>query len=499
MIDYDAIVIGAGCGGLTSAVTLAQNGLKVLMLEKHNVPGGCAQSFCRGRFEFEASLHQLSGVGEETNPGPVRQLLEKMGALDKVRLIKEDLLYRVKIEGTEDISIPAGRKDLLHELTTQFPEDRQEIEAFIKFIYQFTYERSACVYGHDSEASPEKYPLFFKYGLRDTQSVLDEYLSNPVLHICFGSYIGYMGLPAGQLPFGELISTFLAYVEYKPYHFAGGSQAMSNALVSCFTEAGGDVIFNCAVEKIIVEDGEVKGVKTQAGDQYVSNLVISNASTVDTYMHMVDPDQVASGFIDDINSKRLGVSAVTVYLGLDCEASEIGINTPLSFLYGKGKGIDDMYGSPHDDAGVCCLTCYSAIDPGFSPLGTSQIAIIVLHEAEPWLSIPPHEYKDIKYRYAESVLRLVERFYPGLRDHIEEVDISTPITHMRYLGTPGGSIYGFAPQAKDLKMFDDKKGPIRGLYQAGAWVAGGGYQPSLMSGVAAGKAVAKQFQRERTS
>ena len=499
MSDYDAIVIGAGCGGLTSAVTMAQNGLKVLMLEKHNVPGGCAQSFCRGRFEFEASLHQLSGVGEESNPGPVRQLLEKMGALEKVSLLQENLLYQVKIEGGEDIAMPADRYGILRELTRHFPEDREEIEVFLRFIYQFTHERSTCVYGHDSEASPEKYPLFFKYGLRDTQSVLDEYLSNPVLHICFGSYIGYMGLSAGQLPFGELISTFLAYVEYKPYHFAGGSQALSNALVSCFTEAGGEVIFNCGVEKIIIEDGVATGVITQAGDRYSSSLVISNASTVDTYMHMIDPDEVNTGFIEDINSKRLGVSAVTVYLGLDCEASELGISAPLSFLYGRDTCIDDMYGNPHEDAKVCCLTCYSAIDPGFSPPGTSQIAIIVLQEAEPWLSIPPNEYNDTKYRYADSVLRLVEKFFPGLRGHIEEVDVATPITLMRYLGTPGGSIYGFAPQAKDLKMFDDKKGPIRGLFQAGAWVAGGGYQPSLMSGVAAGTAATKQFQRERTS
>jgi len=499
MIDYDAVVIGAGCGGLTSAVTMAQNGLKVLLLEKHNVPGGCAQSFCRGRFEFEASLHQLSGVGEETNPGPVRQLLEKTGALDKVSLLQENLLYQVKIEGGEEIDMPADRDGILHELTRHYPQDREEIEIFMEFIYQFTYERSACVSGNDTEAGPDKYPLFFKYGLRDTQSVLDEFLSNPVLHICFGSYIGYMGLPAGQLPFSELISTFLAYVEYKPYHFAGGSQAMSNALVSCFTEAGGEVIFNCGVEKIIIEDGEARGVITEAGDRYSSSLVISNASTVNTYLHMIDPGHVTSGFINDINSKRLGVSAVTVYLGLDCEASELGISAPLSFLYGRDTGIDDMYGNPHEDAEVCCLTCYSAIDPGFSPPGTSQIAVIVLQEAEPWLSIPPNEYTDTKYRYADSVLCLVEKFCPDLRDHIEEVNISTPITHMRYLGTPGGSIYGFAPQAKDLKIFDKKKGPIKGLYQAGAWVAGGGYQPSLMSGVAAGKAASKQFERERAS
>ena len=56
---YDAIVIGAGNGGLTSATRLALNGMKTLLLEKHNLPGGFATSFVRGRFECEGSLHEL--------------------------------------------------------------------------------------------------------------------------------------------------------------------------------------------------------------------------------------------------------------------------------------------------------------------------------------------------------------------------------------------------------------------------------------------------------
>ena len=68
MSDYDAIIIGAGNGGLTAALTVANAGRKVLLLEKHNVPGGCATSFIRGRFEFEVALHQLSGMGAPDKP-----------------------------------------------------------------------------------------------------------------------------------------------------------------------------------------------------------------------------------------------------------------------------------------------------------------------------------------------------------------------------------------------------------------------------------------------
>jgi len=59
MQGYDVVVIGSGNGGITASAAMAQKGLNVLLLERHNIPGGCATSFCRGRFEFEVALHQL--------------------------------------------------------------------------------------------------------------------------------------------------------------------------------------------------------------------------------------------------------------------------------------------------------------------------------------------------------------------------------------------------------------------------------------------------------
>ena len=66
--DYDVIVIGAGNGGLAAAAFTAKNGLKTLIVDKHNIPGGSATSFVRGRFEFETSLHELAAVGTDDNP-----------------------------------------------------------------------------------------------------------------------------------------------------------------------------------------------------------------------------------------------------------------------------------------------------------------------------------------------------------------------------------------------------------------------------------------------
>ena len=65
--SYDAIVVGAGLGGLTAAARLAKEGKSVLLLEQHNMTGGYATSFVRGRYEFEASLHEACECGDGKN------------------------------------------------------------------------------------------------------------------------------------------------------------------------------------------------------------------------------------------------------------------------------------------------------------------------------------------------------------------------------------------------------------------------------------------------
>ena len=82
-MNYDAIVIGAGNGGLVSALKLQKEGKKVLLLESHNTVGGVATSFIRGRFEFEASLHELCGFGNENNVGEVYELFKDLDMLSK--------------------------------------------------------------------------------------------------------------------------------------------------------------------------------------------------------------------------------------------------------------------------------------------------------------------------------------------------------------------------------------------------------------------------------
>ncbi|MFY9369132.1 MAG: FAD-dependent oxidoreductase, partial [Desulfomonilia bacterium] len=116
MPEYDVVVIGAGNGGLTGALTLAKAGRKVLLLERHNVPGGCATSFVRGRFEFEVALHQLSGMGSAERPGPLRAILNDLGVMDKLEFVEMETLYRVVWPDPFDSTLRAERNAIVETL-----------------------------------------------------------------------------------------------------------------------------------------------------------------------------------------------------------------------------------------------------------------------------------------------------------------------------------------------------------------------------------------------
>ena len=109
MSRYDAIIIGSGNGGLSCGLTLAMAGKKVALFERHNIPGGCGTSFCRGRFEFEVALHQLNGIGTKENPGPVRKLFRKWNIEDKIDWIPIDTLFKVNLPDGRGLAIPADR------------------------------------------------------------------------------------------------------------------------------------------------------------------------------------------------------------------------------------------------------------------------------------------------------------------------------------------------------------------------------------------------------
>ncbi len=502
MTDFDVIVIGAGNAGLTAAVAAQRGGAKTLLLERHNIPGGCATSFVRGNFEFEVALHQLSGMGTEEKPFILRQIFQKLGIMDKLEVVQESALYRIVMPGEFDVTLPASVRGLNETLSEQFPDESENIGKFLKLCEVITLEAFMMLpraqKANDEAMLKSSCPNYVKYGLKSTKSVLDEFFNNADLKAIIAAYWCYIGLPTKDIPFTDMAMMIYSYAAFKPAHIKGGSQAISSALLESFMEAGGEIRFNCGAEKILTENDAITGVIAESGETFSCKSVISNASPIHTFNELLDTDQPPLQASQDMKSRRLGTSAFVLYIGLDCSPEDIGVTAASTFIIDDRdeevahQNMQSMTPPIHT-----MLTCYNFEDPSFAPEGKTALSLLCLQYGEPWESIPPEEYAATKYQFADHLIEHAERVFPGIRDNIEEIEVGTPLTMMRYLNTPGGAIYGFQQNTQDGALFRERMDAIDGLYMAGCWHGMGGFQPTYMMGESTGRAAVKKLKKKQ--
>ena len=345
---------------------------------------------------------------------------------------------------------------------------------------------------------------YVEYGLRDAKSVLDEHFESEQLKTLLAAYWCYLGMPPKDINFCDLAVMLYAYGVFKPWHIKGGSQALSSALLESFLEAGGEVRFNCAVETIVTDQSgdkpKVTGIVTEFGEAISAGEIISNASTVVTFGDLLDTDVMPEGISKDFKSRDLGTSAFCLYLGMDKTPEQLGIKNASTFL---STTMDEEL--MHETMGTMnppvatMLTCYNVDDPSFAPPGKSQISLLCLQYGSVWENIPVEQYAQTKYAFAEHLLQQAEAFFPGFRASIEEVEVATPLTMMRYLNTPGGAIYGFQQNPEDGPLHRPRYDQVDGLHIAGSWQGMGGFQPTYMVGTSTANAIVKKIKQQRAA
>lgn len=494
MKQYDVIVIGGGNGGLASAATLAEKGKSVILFEKHNIPGGCGTSFRRGRFEFEVALHQLSHMGTEENPGPLRELFERYGILDEINWIQIKELFRVNFPDGTGVSLPAERKQCEDFLCKEFPSQADGIRKYFETVYKFCAEaaefaaKSAKSTGEPGALKkaimkagfPKLYPTLANYGLKSTQEVLDEFFTDSKLQLALSAYWCFMGVPPARFPFAILAKCTNFYLETKPYYLTGTSMMMNQAIMEAVQKMGGTVRLNCGVKRIILENGKAVGVIDEFGEEYRAKKIISNISPLATYGNLLLPEEIPDAVREYLKPYTVGISAITCFIGLDCTPQEIGFTTSFTLNYESLDANEDFKDAykllPGNDPLVA--TCYTVDDPSVSPKGTSVITAGTLKYGELWEKLPPEQYYEMKYEAGRRIVARLENMYPGFTEHIEEMEIATPLTHMRYLGHPGGAIYGYEQDLMQSVFFFPTESKIENLEFASGWVNACGFGPN---------------------
>lgn len=487
MSEKRVVVVGAGLGGLSAAAHLARRGFRVDLFERHHAPGGYANSFVRNGFEFEASLHALSGIGPEGNRGPCYRLLEACDVARRVTFlpIRE---FHASVFPDFSAVIPLGWEAGEEAYAEKFPHERRGIRRLMGFMRSLFNEMQDFTAGrgllHMLSFPVRGSHLIRSFGLTLAQA-MDREISDPALQALFCNVWGYYGLPPSRLSFTLFAMGNASYFEFGPYHVKGTSQALSNAFVASIEDHGGRVHLGNGVRKIEVRGGRVTGVVTEKGDAVPADYVVSNANPIHCCHDLIGAENVPSAYLRALGEGRVAVSTFNVYMGLDCPAEDLGLTHHECFV-SDSYDMDDHYRGMFriGRQNYYVVTSYNASDPDFSPPGTCVVVLTGLHDYEAWSRVPPDRYAETRSRMADEMIDAASEAFPGLRDHLSVVETATPITNMRYSGNPGGSILGFDYDLTGnpiLRM--GNRGPLEGLFFANAWVRlGGGYEPCITSG-----------------
>ena len=129
-MKYDAIIIGGGLGGLTAGAKLAKHGKKVLLIEQHSIPGGCATVFKRKNYTFEVGLHEMDGLHKRDIK---TKIFNDLGVFDEVEFLKVPEFYRF-VNNKYNIVIPHDAKEATNILLKYFPDEEAGINSYFDQI-----------------------------------------------------------------------------------------------------------------------------------------------------------------------------------------------------------------------------------------------------------------------------------------------------------------------------------------------------------------------------
>ncbi len=467
-MKYDVIVIGAGLGGLTAGAKLAREGMKVLVLEQHSQPGGCATTFRRGDFTLEVGLHEMDGPGGRDMKNRIFSELDVTG---NVEFLHVPEFYRF-IRGDLAVTIPHDPQLAAARLTEMFPEEKEGIAKYF-----------------DQLLSPKKRPAGETEPDKSLGSFLDSIIGNDDLKLILLGNLGYFHDDPYSLSLAYYSVAEGSYYTNGASFIKGGSQKLSDHLAGYIRSHGGEVMLNRLVTGVTVQEGRATGVtfrkrggKSLDTEEVTADEIVANCS-IPALAEMLPPEQ-GDQLRGEFSGLNTGASLLTVYFGFDRPLKELGHSYYSMFIYDRSvKSQADIAANNRDDFSRRSFTFvdYGQVDSGLAPEGKSVGAICCIDYLEDWANLSREEYKLKKEYVAQTFIDRLGEVIPGIRDVIGYYEVGTPVTVKRYTLNPGGAVYGFAqnPGRKVLDSF----APVENLHFASAWGrTGGGFSGAICGG-----------------
>jgi len=430
---YDVIVIGAGLAGMTAANVLARAGRSVLLLEQHFKLGGLATWFRRpGGHIFDVSLHGFpAGMIKSCRRYWTREIADRIVQLKNIRF--DNPMF--------SLSTTFDREDFTRLLTGRFGVAPDVVARF------FAAARDMNFYDDQATTTRQLFDRFFP-GREDVIRLLME----PI------TYANGSTLEDPALTYGIVFSNFMSKGVFT---FQGGTDSLIAAMRDELARNGVDVRVRADVGRIHVRDRRVEGV-TAGGRPIKARSVVSNANLKSTIFNLIGREHFDRDFVESAEAVRLNNSSTQVYMAL--RPGEMIDESCGDLLFSSTAPAfrTDLLLSPN----VTSRT-YSFYYPKTRP-GRDRCLIVASTNANyaDWAGLPSEEYARRKNDLAQSTLDAVEKYVPGVRQKLDHVEVSTPLTFERYTKHVHGASFG--TKFEGLAVSRALPEQIAGMYHAGS-------------------------------
>ncbi|MDR1454743.1 MAG: NAD(P)/FAD-dependent oxidoreductase [Tannerella sp.] len=433
MEQYDAIIIGSGLGGLECGYILARHGMKVCVLERHAQPGGCLQTFQRGNVRFDTGFHYVGGLGEGQ---PLHRLFRYFGLLDLPWYPLDEAAFDEVVFDGKTYAFANGYERFADTLARHFPARRGELAAYAAFL-KHVGEHLFDAFTPGNADSLYTTSLF----AQSAYDFLKETTDDPLLRKILSGTSLKMELCAGTLPlyvFAQINSAFIQ----SAWRLRGGGSQIAERLSQQLRAMGGEVRTRAEATRLTEAGGRLATVEVNGEEQLSARWVISDVHPACTLALADETKLLRNIYRKRIASLPNTFGMFTLHLRL--KPGRVPYRNRNVFVHDRLS--DGWHDRPEDGTRSVMISYYppeagSSCAPALdilSPMSWSEVA--------PWKDLPSgrrgESYEQLKADRAEACIRLASGQIPGLRDAVEKMYTSSPLSYRSYTNAVEGSAYG---------------------------------------------------------
>ena len=434
---YDVVIIGSGLGGLACGQMLSKRGLKVVVLERQIQAGGSLQSYTRRGRHFDTGMHYVGGLSEGQ---ALHDLFADLNLLSLPwKRLDPEGFDRVTI-GERTFLYKEGYDRFAQELSQHFPLEKDALHTYVCSLRDMG-EKD----GVDVSAWNWLHQLFH----------------DPLLIDVLSATCLKMELRKETLPLFSFMHNQGPFIE-SSWRLDGPVSLIVARVCHDIKSAGGEVLCGEEVTELIEKDDKIVAARTASGNVYEGRCFVSDAHPMVTLSWLTESRKIKNVF-------RRRISSVENSFGMFTASLVLKHGSIASFNHNKYiYSLPDVW-SQHE-APSRPVSAILVTNPA-----PDQIDILTPMSYEVWqqwsdtkVGQRGEDYKTFKREIAEECMSLAERELPNLRQNVENLYTSSPLTWRDYNLTPYGSAYGMRKDWRNpLMTVLSPTTPISNLFLTG--------------------------------